>query len=211
MFILNLDGKKINKLTIIKTHYIKRKNLWLSLCKCECGKEVLVYLGGLRRGTSKSCGCDRYEKLKTHGKTNCRLYRIWNNMKRRCYTKTNHDYKDYGKRGISLCEDWKNDFNNFYTWAINNGYKDNLTIDRINNDGNYEPSNCRWITNREQQYNKRKTLKIEYKGISKTITQWEQFLGMGRGKLYWRLNKMKMPFEKAIINNNLRHVQYDKI
>lgn len=112
----------------------------------------------------------------SHGKSNTRLYSIWNHMKQRCYNKNKDSYINYGARGITVCDDWKDDFTAFESWAISNGYQDTLTIDRINSNGNYEPSNCRWTTADVQSANTRKLVKHNksgYRGVSWTGAKWE--------------------------------------
>lgn len=116
---------------------------------------------------------------RTHCKAGTRLYRIWTNMKNRCYNK--HDiekYKSYGGRGIRVCDEWKHNFMNFYNWAMNNNYRDDLTIDRIDNDGNYEPSNCRWIDIKVQCNNRRSNTYLTYQGKTQTMMQWSKELGV---------------------------------
>ena len=112
------------------------------------------------------------KKQRTHGLRNTRLYNIWKCMKERCYYKKHEYYEYYGGRGIIICEEWKENFVAFYNWAINNGYKSSLTIDRINNDGNYEPSNCRWVDKIEQSNNKRSNVMIEYQGKVQSLADW---------------------------------------
>lgn len=145
-------------MTVIKrvenaTNYQKRY-----LCKCDCGKEKIVYYCNLIKNHTTSCGCKRSKNLKdiatTHGLSNTRLFRIWCEMKHRCYLKSDTNYFKYGARGIKVCEEWKNDFVNFYNWSINNGYKEDLTIDRIDNEEGYFPENCRWATYAQQNKNR---------------------------------------------------------
>ena len=129
--------------------------------------------------------------MTTHGKSEERIYRIWGNMLRRCDYKKHISYKNYGARGIKVCDEWSKDhgFENFYQWAIKNGYSDDLTIDRIDVNGNYEPDNCRWITNTEQQNNRRNNKLIEYRGEIKTLAEWCRELGIGYSKTELRLSR----------------------
>lgn len=156
-----------------------KKKSRFALCICPvCEKEVEVNYYNVKNGISKKCrSCASMQSNATHKKTNTRLYSIWSNMKQRCTNPKLPRYKDYGLRGITVCREWLEDFNYFYEWAMKNGYDDNLTIDRINNDGNYEPSNCRWITNKEQQLNKRVKIsrvnKNYYRGVRKVGNKYE--------------------------------------
>lgn len=168
MRIKDMTGMKFGRLTVISFHGVNKYKSAAWLCKCECGGEKVVDGRSLRRGLTRSCGCLNDEKrreTRADGKhpnrmkyevKNERLYRIWKAMKRRCYNKNNADYiKWYGSRGITVCDEWRFDFEKFQTWSMNNGYADNLSIDRIDPDGNYEPSNCRWATASEQVANRR--------------------------------------------------------
>lgn len=136
------------------------------LCLCDCGTEKYVRGTDLRFGYTKSCGCLKNENIgnrrRTHGMSNTLLYEIWKSMKARCYRKTSKDYPNYGGAGIRVCDEWKEDFIAFHTWAVQNGYKDHLTIERIDPYRNYEPSNCTWIPNDQQALNRRNSRRFEY-------------------------------------------------
>ncbi len=136
-----------------------------------------------------------------------RIKKIYNHMKGRCYCKTDHKYKNYGARGIKICDEWLENFDNFYKWALENGYKDNLTIDRINNNGNYEPSNCRWATPEQQANNRTTSHYYTYKGVTKTIAEWSKETGIKWETLYWRIKHNYTPekvMKKGKVNENER-------
>lgn len=185
--LIDLTGKKFEKLTVIKRaddHIQKngrRRLRWE--CKCECGNIVIVSGDDIKKGHTKSCGC----LLKTHGLTKTRLFSIMNHIKSRCYNKNHHAYNHYGGRGIKVCDEWLNDFKSFYEWSMANGYSDNLSIDRIDVNGNYEPGNCRWTNNKTQQNNTRFNKKLTYQGQTKNISQWAELLNIPYSTLYSRL------------------------
>lgn len=155
---IDLTGKQFGRLIVLQR--IKSSNKQATwLCQCECGKSVTVLSWNLRSGHTTSCGCKHNENLKnglrsSHGLINHRLYSIWENMKSRCYNPNANNYKYYGGKGITMCDAWKNHFIAFYNWAIANGYKDGLSIDRKDNSKGYFPSNCRWATAIEQNNNR---------------------------------------------------------
>lgn len=208
----DIIGMKFGRLTVIKLAYTKRasKILYYYLCKCDCGKEHIVLKSSLLNGLTKSCGCYnnevRAEKCRQkaiHHMTDTRLYKMWEKMKGRCYCKTNRDYVRYGGRGIRICDEWKNDFKVFYDWAIINGYDKNApygvcTLDRIDVNGNYEPSNCRWVNQKEQQRNRRNNKLITYNNETHCLFEWAEIFGINPKLLSQRLIRDKMPFEKAI-------------
>lgn len=132
-----------------------------------------------------------------HGLYKSRLYGIWSNMKTRCFTKSYKLYPDYGGRGITVCDEWKNSFMNFYNWAMSNGYSDDLSIDRIDNNKGYYPDNCRWADKSTQSKNRRSTKNITYKGITKCLSEWSKELGIDRRTLNTRIYKYGWSIEKA--------------
>lgn len=154
-----IDGMQFGRLKVLGYSQADKNGNAIWLCRCDCGKETLARGDCLKSGKTRSCGClrDDIQKKKktTHGLCRSRLARIWYGMKKRCLCPTSSVYKNYGGRGIAICEEWRNSFPAFYEWAMANGYRNDLSIDRVNNDGNYEPSNCRWATAKEQNNNRR--------------------------------------------------------
>lgn len=138
-------------------------------------------------------------KLK-HGKSNTRLYRIWMRMKQRCYYEKSNRYKNYGARGIRVCNEWLDDFMNFYSWAMENGYKENLTIDRIDTDGNYTPDNCKWSTNLEQQRHTTRSRNVTYNGETRCLSEWCEILNLDYDKTKFDLNK-GLSLQNCLQNN----------
>lgn len=184
---INLIGKNFGNLVVIKEAK-KKDNHRRWICKCGCGKYTIKNQESLTRGQSYSCGC-LYHKGKHH-KRNTRLYTIWDSMKQRCGNPNNSHFYNYGGRGITVCDEWNNSkdgFENFYNWSIKNGYKDSLTLDRIDVNGNYEPRNCRWITNHEQQFNKRTSRMLTLNGKTQCVTQWAKELNIKESTIRTRL------------------------
>ena len=170
----------------------------MTVCKCDCGKVISIMTSKLTRGITISCGCLLGANLKTHGKSGTRLYTIYRNMLNRCKYNTPKN-KNYAGRGIKVCEEWKSSFDSFHKWAIGNGYADNLSIDRIDPNGNYEPSNCRWIPMLLQAKNKRNTHNITINGETMCLTDLAKKAGVERSKIYYRL-KAGWSLERALSN-----------
>lgn len=193
--LVDLTGHIFGRLTVLKRadDYIqpsgRRRPAWL--CRCECGNEIIALGDNLSCGRTNSCGCLRKEmmaeKQVTHGKTDTRLYAIWQQMKNRCCNKNLKAYKDYGGRGISVCDEWMHDFNTFYTWSIQHGYTDDLSIDRIDNDGNYTPNNCRWVTGAAQANNRRTNRLYTLDGETMSLTEWAHSRGVDPRKVFNRV------------------------
>ena len=152
-----------------------RQAVWL--CQCECGNFKIARAIDLKNGKIKSCGCLKQKSEQISYK---KLYAVWQSMKQRCLNKKNKDYKNYGGRGIKICQEWLDNFMNFYNWAINSGYKENvgLSIDRINVNEGYCPDNCRWTDNKNQARNRRTNRKITYKGETHCVSEWLSLLGL---------------------------------
>ena len=181
-------GERFGKLTVIERAPNNRRGQAMWICKCDCGENSQPIIGtSLRSGKTHSCGCLNIK----HHKRGTRLYKVWRDMKYRCYNPSAHLYERYGGRGIAVCDEWRNDFQAFYDWAMSNGYKEDAkrgecTIDRIYNNGNYEPSNCRWVSHKEQQDNKENTIKVFIGGVEKTLHQISDEFGIGYYTLFKR-------------------------
>lgn len=209
--LIDLTGQKFGRLLVIgKTETKNKITYWH--CVCECGKEKDVSSMALRDGRVVSCGCFSAERIgnlsRTHGKSDTRLYDIWSGIKQRCYNSNRKSYSDYGKRGILMCDEWKNDFMIFYKWALENGYTENMSIDRIDVNGNYEPSNCRWVTDEEQRLNKRNTIYVEVFGEKKTLFSLCQLLGIDYKKAHSRYKRNKNIFsdeEMKVIEQKIKN------
>lgn len=194
----DLTGKRFNRLIVIQRVKNNKHNSAMWECQCDCGGKTITSSAHLNSGHTKSCGCLSKELVvklnKKHNMCKTRLYIIWHNMKARCNNNNNNGYKDYGGRDIKVCEEWNNDFMNFYNWTIQNGYRDDLTIDRIDVNGNYEPNNCRWATTKEQANNKRNNFCITYHGETRTLKQWCEYFNINYGTVKSRI-KRKLPQE----------------
>lgn len=205
----NIIGKKFGKLTVLELHHKEQiyypngtKNgfRYYYLCQCECGNKAVIRKDGLN--STVSCGCFRKEQaykatFKKNNIRKSRIYKIYYKIKQRCYNKKFTFYKNYGGRGILLCNEWLNSFENFYNWSINNGYSDKLTIDRIDVNKNYCPENCRWVNMKTQQNNRRNNHYLKYNGKTKTLSEWGEVFGIKPRTIRARL-KYGWDIEKAI-------------
>lgn len=191
---MDLTGQRYGKLTATFFAGKNKHGQTQWLCRCDCGYKTVVTTGHLRSGHTKSCGCAAIETARknhtTHGMGKTRLYRIWSNIKSRCENPGSSVYERYGGRGITVCDEWRDSFQSFKDWAEENGYKDNLTIDRIDNNGEYSPENCRWATPKEQGNNKRNNHLIEINGETKTLSQWCDLYGLSSDLVKQRINKL---------------------
>ena len=202
---IDLTGQKFGRLTVVSRaeNYITPKGLKFAMwnCVCDCGNKTTVVSGDLRGGKTKSCGCYHDEccskrRLK-HGESSSKLYSIWKSMNQRCYNSNNKDYYNYGARGITVCNDWKNDFVAFSSWAKSNGYKEGLSIDRINSKNNYCPKNCRWVNSKIQANNTRRNRTITLGNEKHTIAEWSELKNINYHTLLRRINAGWEP-EKAL-------------
>ena len=197
---IDISGKKFGRLKVIEYSHTKRKKAyWKYVCDCE---NICIVEGSkLRNGHTKSCGCilkeiNRSRKINDDVRT--RLYKVWRNMKHRCENTNDEHFDYYGGRGIKVCDEWQ-DFSVFYNWCVKSGYKVGLTIDRKDPNGNYEPSNCRWITLKEQQRNKRSNVYISCHGETKTISEWSRKIGVSRHSIRYWIDKYSGNGELAIL------------
>lgn len=189
----NHSGKRFGRWTVIERSLSSRK--WM--CKCDCGNVKDVAIGNLKNGGSKSCGCLRKDLYTKHGLHQHRLYPVYQNMIARCYDPACDSFSDYGTRGITVCDEWQADIQSFYNWAIQNGYQQGLQLDRRENNGNYNPGNCRFVTCTVNNRNKRNNRLIKFNGETKCLSEWAESAGMSKESLHYRL-KAGWTIEKAI-------------
>mgnify|MGYP007112382901 CR=1 FL=1 len=203
----------------LKREEEKKNGCYLWTCKCDCGNVVLVPSGYLPR--KKSCGCLVSETAsrtastgnnrRTHGMKGTKIYHVWEVIKYRCLNENNSQWKNYGGRGITICDEWKNDFKTFYDYVSELPHygEEGYSIDRIDNDGNYEPGNCKWSTRLEQNTNKRNNIKVEYNGECRTLKEWSRDLGINYETLRNRY-KANKPVEELFSKKRLKRRKYEQ-
>lgn len=204
----DLTGQRFGRWTVLYQAESRRDSRGYPLvmwhCLCDCGVEKDVLGETLRNGRSKSCGCLAKAisakvasgTFKTHGQSKTRLYKIWAGIKKRCNNENSSNYKNYGGRGITVCDAWM-EFEPFKEWAVKNGYADDLSIDRIDVNGNYEPTNCRWVTKVAQANNRTTSKLIEYNGEMHSLSDWSKIFGFNY-KLAWKRLKNGATFQEII-------------
>lgn len=183
--LIDLRGKRFGRLTVLNDKYIRKNNATYWKCQCDCGNQKLISSGNLMQGKTKSCGCLQHKDYEVDK----RLVTIFKGMRQRCYYPKHKGYKRYGGRGIKICDEWLNDRTKFYRWSLENGYRNDLTIDRIDNNGNYEPTNCRWVSIKEQENNRTNNHKITINGQMRTIAQWAEMYGITHQGFYDRCKR----------------------
>jgi hypothetical protein len=199
--IVDLTGKRFGRLIITKKAFSKNGRMFWN-CLCSCGTEKAINGKDLRHGSVNSCGCLRREvtstKFKTHGETETKLYAVWITMIQRCEKPTSEkSRKNYKDRGITVYPEWHS-FEAFRDWAFTNGYSEGLSIDRMDNNRGYYPDNCRWVNNKTQTNNKCNNVNITFDGITQTIAQWADSLGMAYNVLHNRLKYLGWSVEKSL-------------
>ena len=197
--LIDLTGNRYNNLVVLeKSRSEKGVVIWK--CICDCGNITYVRGQNLKSGAVKSCGCLRKNAKPTlrHNMSNSRLYRVWASMKNRCYTPSHHSYNNYGGRGINVCDEWKNSSDAFIEWALDNGYSDDMTIERIDVNNDYCPENCTWIPANKQQRNRRFCQYYTYNSKTMNLMDWCTELGLPYKLVHNRIHKMGWSFERAI-------------
>ena len=201
MRLIDLSGQRFGKLTVINRAPNHRgRTMWN--CICDCGNKSIISACHLRSGHSTSCGCYKAENMSSlfsiHKMTNTPLYRMYRNMLNRCYYKGSDHYESYGARGITVCDEWKTGFEAFYQWAVNHGYENGLSIDRVDVDGNYCPENCRFIPINEQAYNKQDTRYVNYNGELLPLAKVAEAVGIDSGTIAARMDRWGWSEQDAI-------------
>lgn len=193
---IDLTGQRFGRLVVVSYAGLDKQNNALWSCACDCGNTKVAMSKSLRSGMTISCGCARKGINSTHRQSGTRLYQIWNGMHQRTKNPNVERYANYGGRGIKVCQEWER-FEPFLDWAFANGYQDDLTIDRIDVNGDYTPENCRWVSAKQQSRNTRRNHRYTYRGQSKTMGEWAEQFKIKPYTLKYRL-KSGWSIEKAL-------------
>ena len=200
---IDITGQRFGRLVVIREDGKDKRGEYYWICRCDCGNEKRVSSYKLRSGNTQSCGCLQNEMIKnglhkTHGMSNDKLYIIWLNMKHRCNDPNNDMYANYGGRGIKVCDKWLQGFESFMQWAFDAGYKNGLSIERIDVNGNYEPANCKWVTKKQQYLNRTDTHRLTAFGKTQTIKEWAEETGLKYDTIERRINQYGWSAEDAV-------------
>jgi len=209
---IDLTGRRFGRLVVLHDTSERKSGNGVWRCRCDCGNKVNVVGCSLTSGYTTSCGCYNRECVAeantTHGMTQHGewhpVYRAWFNMLQRCENPNNKRYKDYGGRGIAVCDEWHS-AERFIGWALASGWEKGLSIDRIDNNGNYEPDNCRWVTRKVQSRNKRSNHLVAFNGRTQCLTNWAEETKILRSTLYTRINILHWPIERALTESARGH------
>lgn len=211
---LDLRGKRFNRLVVIERVENTPNGQTAWKCQCDCGNITIVRRGNLISGEVKSCGCLVKENVHhTHRMSKSRLYQEWAGIKARCVYKSRTTYNHYGARGIKMCDEWVNSFEAFRDWAFENGYSDNLTIERIDVNGDYCPKNCKWIPFAEQARNRRSCIMVTHNGKTQNLSDWCAELNLDYKRVNNRIKKLGWSFDRAItepVDTNKRNMRARK-
>ena len=215
---MDLTGQKYNRLTVLEYAGRDKYNCTMWKCRCDCGNIKVVKGKYLRNGNTKSCGCLNIDRIKernrvlkrTHGETKTKLFHVWAGIKTRCNNPNAIGYHIYGGRGIKMCKEWDSSFEAFRDWALANGFREELQIDRIDTNGNYEPSNCRWVTSKENNRNRRSNTLITYNGETHCIAEWADIVGIKYDVLQRRLWSKNYTIERALTEPQNQRGKFDR-
>lgn len=211
--LIDLTGKRFGRLIVLKRVANDNHGNLRWECICDCGNKKIIRGANLRGGLTSSCGCYNYEQSvafgkkwgghnKIHGMKHIRLYYLWSNMKARCYNSKADSFEWYGAKGIKVCDEWKHDFLEFHKWAMANGYKDNLSIDRLDNTKDYSPENCKWSTVKEQQNNRSNNHIVNFNGATYTLAELADKFKIDY-QLLWDRLKRGWEIERAVNTSKL--------
>lgn len=214
MPIVNISGQTFGRLVVTDTYRLNKRKKAMWLCVCKCGIEKYVSSLSLRQGTTVSCGCFHKEVMKSTSKWNGLrdhpLYSVRRSLLNRCKLITDPSYHRYGGRGIGVCDQWKKDFKSFYDWAMANGWQEGLDIDRKDNNGNYEPGNCRFVTRKVNANNRECSTFLTIGGTQYSMDQLETIYGIPSSRIVHRIKHNKWSVEKALVTPVAKRPEFKK-